>query len=171
MKSRVKSFSRMEIPKNFEMLQSLYDGVVLYNTCQEYHFVIEPEQAPENLAEMIDMKEPFFIITSLSEKVQEMMDGNYDKDNYSTELRSLPPFERKLYAYLKVIPASVMKTNVLDAEGNQKVMFGIYPLEKMSALVLSPLLKSEQVDFLLTGKKSYFNPEKKGELVQKKITF
>ena len=156
---------RFSMPQNFEMMQSLYDGLVFYNKCQEYHFVVEPELRPENVMDLIDMTEPFSFITTISSMLDELLDGKTDPKKLSEDVKSLSPFERKMYAYLRIIPASVMKTNVLDVEGNEKTMFVVYALEKLSPKVLAPLLKSKEIEFIISGKKCYSSAEKNTELV------
>jgi len=165
MRKKKNELERFNMSENFEVMQSLYDGLVFYNKCQEYHFVVEPEERPENVMDLIDMSEPFSFITTISSMLNDLLDGNTDPKTLSEDVKSLAPFERKMYAYLKIIPASVMKTTVLDAEGNEKTMFVVYALEKINSKVLAPLIKSKEIEFVISGKKCYSSAEKSSELV------
>lgn len=168
---------RME--KDFDKMQSLFDGEVLYDECLGEHIVAESVLHSPNLNVVLkDFDSGFQFISNCSEGFADFIVGlSYntlgDMDTATTSkiVRGASAYERKLFAFLGLVPASCHISQVTNSSGEKKLRVIVHTTEKVDASIFTPIFKSKEVDYLILGKNFYSSVKKDGEKSDKKITF
>jgi len=157
----------------------LFDGKVFYDECLGEHLVADSVVPSPELSTIVKGVEGSFqFISSCSEDFADLMIGllygtlkKEELDSISKTIRGLTPYERKLFAFLSLSPASSNVTKVTTSLGEKKLRVNVHTNEKIDASIFTPVFTSEEVDYLILGKNFYFSVKKDEESADKKITF
>lgn len=179
----VKAYS---MEKSFEVMTSLYDGVIYYDECLGEHLVIDDvtefntaESMFENLTGAFEMvvnvNKEFIDVLKVSPYIITHKGVTRTSNMFTPELvdylgKRATVFEKAIYAYLTVNPTNSIITELSDSEGSTKMRVKIHSSERLPTATARPLLTSENIEYILVGKKSYKSVKKEGNSADKKIT-